>query len=170
MTIHEEHPFATPEGDRDPARRLRGRLGGTVTLWTAEHDGRRAGLTVSSLMVAAGEPARVLTLLDPDADLTEVLLAGGRCVLSLLRWEHRGLADMFAGTAPAPGGAFRHAGFTATDHGPRLTSAPSWAGVVLEQQQEVGWSTLVTCRLETVTVGEEDDLLGHYRGRYQRVG
>ena len=33
MTIHTEHPFLDPEPD--PVRRLRGRLGGAVTLWTA---------------------------------------------------------------------------------------------------------------------------------------
>ena len=33
MTIHATHPFADPEPD--PARRFRGRLGGTATLWTA---------------------------------------------------------------------------------------------------------------------------------------
>ena len=36
MTIHSEHPFLDP--DADPVRRLRGRLGGAVTLWTS---GRR---------------------------------------------------------------------------------------------------------------------------------
>ena len=35
MTIHSEHPFLEPEAERDPVRRLRGRLGGAVTLWTA---------------------------------------------------------------------------------------------------------------------------------------
>ena len=32
VTIHSEHPFADPEPERDPVRRLRGRLGGAVTL------------------------------------------------------------------------------------------------------------------------------------------
>ena len=48
------HPFADPEPD--PVRRLRGRLGGAVTLWTAGDGATRAGLTVTSLMVAGGEP------------------------------------------------------------------------------------------------------------------
>ena len=33
MTIHTSHPFADPEPD--PLRRLRGRVGGAVSLWTA---------------------------------------------------------------------------------------------------------------------------------------
>ena len=32
VTIHAEHPFRDPEPD--PVRRFRGRVGGTVSLWT----------------------------------------------------------------------------------------------------------------------------------------
>jgi hypothetical protein len=76
---------------------------------------------------------------------------------------------MFAGTAPAPGGSFRHAAFEATRWGPRLVSAASWAGVRLEAQQPVGWSTLVTTVVEHLEVGEGEPLR-HYRGRYAREG
>ncbi|WP_090973063.1 flavin reductase family protein [Nocardioides exalbidus] len=168
MTIHTTHPFLEPEGDRDPVRRLRGRLGSTVSLWTAGVDeGGRAGLTVSSWLVAGGEPGRVLALLDPDADLTDVLLETGRGVLQLLSWAERDLADAFAGTAPAPGGPWRMATWTPTDHGPRLAQAGTWASLEVETDVEVGWSRLVTCRLVEVVVGDERDPLVHRRGRYQ---
>ena len=49
MTIHTTHPFADP--DPDPVRRLRGRLGGAVTLWTSSGAAGDAGLTITSLMV-----------------------------------------------------------------------------------------------------------------------
>lgn len=171
MTIHSSHPFLEPEGDRDPVRRLRGRLGGTVSLWTAGSamDGR-AGLTVSSWLVAAGEPGRVLALLDPDADLTDVLLTTGRGVVQLLAWEDRDLADVFAGTAPAPGGPWRLAEWVATDHGPRLARATTWARIGVESHVEVGWSRLVTCVLEEVVVGEDPVPLVHRRGRYLPPG
>lgn len=169
MTIHTSHPFLEPEGDRDPVRRLRGRVGGTVSLWTAgSSTGDRAGLTVSSWMVAGGEPGRVLALLDPDADLTEVLLATGRGVVQLLAWEDRDLADVFAGVAPAPGGRWRLAEWLDTDHGPRLGHAVTWASVSVEQDVEVGWSRLVTCTLDAVVIGDDVDALLHRRGRYSR--
>jgi flavin reductase (DIM6/NTAB) family NADH-FMN oxidoreductase RutF len=170
VTIHTDHPFLDPESGRDPVRRFRGRLGGAVTLWTAGGAGGagRAGLTVSSLMVANGEPARLLALLDPDADLTEVLASTGRASVSLLAWPHRDLADAFAGVAPAPGGAFRLAEWEETAWGPRLAGAPAWAGVALESTAEVGWSALVTCRVEEVVVGDDTPPLVHRRGRYQR--
>ncbi|HEV2797583.1 MAG TPA: flavin reductase, partial [Nocardioides sp.] len=153
MTIHSSHPFLDPEGERDPVRRLRGRLGATVSLWTAGAADERAGLTVSSWLGAGGEPGRVLALLDPDADLTETLLDAGRGVVQLLSWEDRGLADAFAGTAPAPGGPWRMAEWADTDHGPRLAHAATWATVEVESDVEVGWSRLVTCLLRDVVVG-----------------
>ena len=168
MTIHSDHPFLEPEGERDPVRRLRGRLGGVVSLWTSGAGADRAGLTVSSYVVAGGEPARVLGLVDPDSDLAEGLAESGRAVVQLLRWEHRDLADAFAGVAPAPGGAFRMAEWEETGHGPRLASATTWALVSVEDSRTVGWSTLVTAVVDDVVGGEEPDPLVHRRGRYQR--
>ena len=166
MTIHDEHPFRDPEPD--PVRRLRGRVGGTVSLWTSGDEADRAGLPVTSFLVAAGDDARVLGLLDPDADLTERLLASGRGVVQLLTWEDRDLAEKFAGTAPAPGGMFTHAEFAKTEWGPRLASARTWAGVRLETTQSVGWSTLVTTVVEHLEVGDDEEPLRHHRGRYAR--
>ena len=167
MTIHGGHPFPTPD---DPVRRLRGRLGGTVSLWTAGDDSDRAGLTVTSWLVAGGDPGRVLALLDPDADLTELLLETGRGVVQLLSWDDRGLADAFAGTAPAPGGPWRLADWEGSGHGPRLATAATWALVSVESDVEVGWSRLVTCVVDEIVVGDDLEPLVHRRGRYVSPG
>ena len=167
MTIHDTHPFADP--DPDPVRRLRGRLGGAVALVTAgDAAGVRAGLTVTSLMVANGEPARLLLLVDPDSDLHDVVADTGRAVVQLLAWSHRDLADAFAGTAPAPGGPWRMATFEDTAWGPRLADAGTWAGVRVESDAAVGWSRLLTCVVEELTVGPDESPLVHRRGRYVR--
>lgn len=166
MTIHDSHPFADPEPD--PVRRLRGRLGGAVTLWTAGSGASRAGLTVTSVMVAHGTPGRLLALLDPDADLTAALEVTGRGVVHVLSWRHRALAEAFAGTAPAPGGAFRTGDFRDTGSGPALRDAEAHADVALEDVRDVGWSRLVTCTLETVALDEESEPLLHRRGRWVR--
>ena len=167
MTIHSTHPFADPEPD--PVRRFRGRLGGAVSLWTAGEGIDRAGLTVTSLMVAHGEPARLLALVDPDSDFVDTIHASGTAVVQLLQWADRDLAEGFAGTAPAPGGAFGQATFETTDWGPRLERAATWAGVRLESAVDVGWSRLLTCTVEHVEVGEDSDPLGHRRGRFRRL-
>lgn len=167
MTIHSSHPFA--DSEPDDVRRLRGRLGGTVTLWTAGRADDRAGLTVTSLMLANGEEPRLLALLDPDSDLAGAIDRAGVAVVQLLAWADRGLAEAFAGTAPAPGGPFRQAEFVDTEWGPRLERAATWAGVRHETSVDVGWSRLVTCAIEHVVVGADDDPLGHRRGRFTRL-
>lgn len=164
MTIHQGNPFAEPPA---PVRRFRGRLGGAVSLWTAGTGPGRAGLTVSSLMVANGDPACVLGLLDPDSDLFASLEQTGCAVVHLLSWADRDLADAFGGVGPAPGGAFRLGAWEQTAHGPALT-ARTRAGVRLRESSEVGWSRLVVAEIETVVIIEADDPLEHRRGRYRR--
>lgn len=168
MTIHSEHPFTggTPS---DEVRRLRARLGGVVTLWTTGEGATRAGLTVSSVMVARGDEGRVLALVDPLSDFAEEFTRTGRAVVQLLRWTHRDVAEVFAGLAPAPGGPFRVEPFEQRSHGPRMLAAGTWAAVELEAATGVGWSTLVTTRIVELHVDDETDPLVHRRGRYRRA-
>ncbi len=170
MTIHHSHPFADPPSARDAVRAFRGRLASGVTLWTAMGERRPAGLTVSSVLVAHGTPPRLLALLDPLADLTEALLASGRAAVTILGRDQLRLSEIFAGEAPAPGGAFRQAVFTDTEWGPVPSEASAWAGVRLEGTASVGFSELVTCAIEHVAVTGEAEPLVHYRGRYPRLG
>ncbi|MGA4506445.1 flavin reductase family protein [Propionibacteriaceae bacterium G1746] len=170
MTIHAEHPFIDPE--RVLGRQLRGRLGNRVSLWCAGDlagtgNERPAGLTVSSCLVVPGEPWRVVGFVDPASDLAAAIEHTGRATVALLEWQHRGLADMFGGIAPAPGGAFRHGEFTQTAHGPRLVDATTWAALELESTDEVGWTLQLTCRAVDIAIGPDENPLHHTRGRYR---
>lgn len=171
MTIHSSHPFEEAAADRDPVRRFRGRAGAAVSLWTSGEGIERVGLTVTSFLVAAGDPAKVVVLLHPDADLLDRLMETSVGVVSLLEWRHRELAEVFAGLFPAPGGPFRSLEWDQTTWGPRLTSAPSWLGVRIDpgSQREVGWSVLLEGVIEHCEVGEEGTPLLHRRGRYLRL-
>ncbi len=169
MTIHSSHPFLEPESERDPVRRLRGRLGGAVSLWTCGEGSARAGLTVSSLMIANGSPGHALALVDPDSAFADAVATTGNAVVALLSWSHRYLADAFAGTAPAPGGAFTLGTWRDTEWGPLLDGASAWAGVRLHTEpRDVGWSLLLDAVLEHVEVGEDREPLVHRRGSYVR--
>jgi flavin reductase (DIM6/NTAB) family NADH-FMN oxidoreductase RutF len=168
VTIHSDHPFADPEGSRDAARRLRGRLSARVSLWTTGSGRTRAGLTVSSMLVAGGEPPLVVGLIDPDSDLGESLEVGDRVVVHLLEWEHRDLAEQFAGLMPAPGGTFAAATWEQTPAGPRLADASTWAACTVTDVRLLGWSREVVCTLDEVVVGPDEEPLVHRRGRYVR--
>src|SRR5882757_9013403 len=101
--IHASDPFATPESDKSDVRRLRGRLAAPVTLWTAPGP---SGLTVSSVLVADGDPGRVLGLIDEESDFWAAAAAAGRFAVTPLTPADRQLADRFAGLMPSPGGLF----------------------------------------------------------------
>src|SRR3954470_5699286 len=101
--IHSTDPFATPDQDKSAVRRLRGRLAAPVTLWTTPGP---AGLTVSSALVADGDPGLVLGRIDEESDFGDAAEASGRFAVTPLTPADRQLADRFAGLMPAPGGLF----------------------------------------------------------------
>ena len=191
VTIHSEHPFMPAEQDRSPVRRLRGRLASPVTLWTAggaDPDVARAGLTVSSMLIADGDPGHVVGVIDPLSDLWDSMRASGAAVVTILDWRQRQLADMFGYVAPAPGGPFAAAKWQQSAFGPVLKDDPpvDWAGCRLpdEPARELGWGLLVTLEIVEVhladSVAEPADSaadsaetavapLVHRRGRYLRT-
>jgi flavin reductase (DIM6/NTAB) family NADH-FMN oxidoreductase RutF len=171
MSISSQHPFLPPEADRSPVRRLRGRVPSPVTLWTAGSGEDRSGLTVSSLLVADGEPGYVAGVLDPLSELWDGLRGTGAAVVTLLSWQHRQLADAFGYVAPAPGGPFRLAEWTETDWGPALQGAGSWAGCRLSDRPpaQLGWGLLVQLEVVHTEFGDEQPPLIHRRGRYLTV-
>jgi 3-hydroxy-9,10-secoandrosta-1,3,5(10)-triene-9,17-dione monooxygenase reductase component len=166
VTIHAGDPFATPESDKSDVRRLRGRLAAPVTLWTSPG---RKGLTVSSILVADGEPGRVLGLIDEEADFWEAAVAAGRFAVTPLTPADQQLADRFAGLMPAPGGLFATGDWTETPYGPVPAHIGTWAGCRLESHRPCGWALLVEAVIETVQAGPEPAPLVHYRGRYRNV-
>lgn len=136
-----------------------------VTVWASGADVSRSGLTVSSVIVANGEPAHVLAVIDADSNWWT---SGPETVaVNVLAQEHRFLADAFAGTAPAPGGPFTLGTWTESTWGPVLADSAGWLGIrLLEETREVGWGLLVEGVVEHVEPGEADALI-HLRGRYE---
>ena len=169
MTIHGDHPFLPPESERSPVRRLRGRLPSPVGLWTTSYAGERAGLTVSSMLIADGEPGFVLGLIDPDSDLWGTLRSAKTAVVSLLGEGHQQLADAFGYVAPAPGGPFRMLEWIDTEWGPAPVGVTTWAGcrLVSDTPPELGWSLQVTLEIAHVELAPDNlPPIVHRRGRY----
>jgi 3-hydroxy-9,10-secoandrosta-1,3,5(10)-triene-9,17-dione monooxygenase reductase component len=164
--IHASDPFATPESDKSAVRRLRGRLAAPVTLWTAPGP---SGLTVSSILVADGEPGRVLGLIDEESDFWAAAEAAGRFAVTPLTPADRQLADRFAGLMPAPGGLFAAGDWLETPYGPVPQHVGTWAGCRLESHRPAGWALLVEAVLETVEFAPAAAPLVHYRARYRDV-
>jgi 3-hydroxy-9,10-secoandrosta-1,3,5(10)-triene-9,17-dione monooxygenase reductase component len=165
--IHSTDPFATPEQEKSAIRRLRGRLAQPVTLWTAPGP---AGLTVSSVLVADGEPGRVLGLIDEESDLWEAVERSEVFAVAPLGPADGQLADRFAGLMPAPGGLFAAGEWVSTGYGPVPATAGIWAGCRLTGRRPVGWALLVEAVVEHVEAAAPAAPLIHFRGRYRELG
>lgn len=145
-------------------RRLRGRMAAAVTLWTTPGP---AGLTVSSALVADGDPGRMLGLVDDESDFWDAVSRSRRFAVTPLTAADQQLADRFAGLMPAPGGLFATGGWTETEYGPVPAHADTWAGCSLVAERPVGWALLIEAVIDVVRAGPAGTPLIHYRGRYR---
>ena len=110
-----------------------------VTIWTARGPDGDVGLTMSSVLVADGEPPQILGLISRTTDLFEVLTDSRRFVLHVLERKDWKLADIFAGLRPNPGGPFAGLSPESSDYGPVLPS-PATAFCTVTAIESVGAS------------------------------
>ena len=155
MTIHTGDPFQPERGTPNQLRRLRARLPAAVTIWATGSGRERTGLTVSSMLVADGDPGYVVGLLKPETDLVDALTDTAAFAVSVLRYRHRQLAEMFAGLAPAPGGMFGFGEWTQGSHGPLLIDAIATAScTVAGTAIPTGYGVLLRAVVHSLDVAE----------------
>ena len=163
-------PFATPAERRDPARRLRGRLVAPVTVWTAGDLGARpAGLTVASVLVAEGDPARLLGLIGPTTDLAERIEQTGAFVVHVLGAADQLLAERFAERRPPVQPQFEGIEASPSPWGPVLAGSRPLAACRVVERRPIGTADLVEAIIEELVVGELADPLAWQRGAYRRL-
>jgi len=68
-----------------------------VSVATTAHDGRRAGLTVSSMCSVCAEPALLLVCVNADNVFCELADASGRFAVNILKDSQQDLSNVFAG-------------------------------------------------------------------------
>lgn len=168
--VHEGvDPFATPLEARDPVRQFRGRLAAPVTVVTSGGGDDRTGMTVSSLVVAEGEPGHVQFLAAPTADLVPAIERTRRFVVHILGTRHRGVSEVFAGQRPSPGGLFATVAYRDGPWGPVLLDIHNRAFCSGAEAEEVGYSLLVTASIDAIEIGGLDDPLLYFRGAYRQL-
>jgi 3-hydroxy-9,10-secoandrosta-1,3,5(10)-triene-9,17-dione monooxygenase reductase component len=163
-------PFAVPAQRRDPARRLRGRLVGPVTVWTAGQLPGGAGLTVSSVLVAEGQPPRLLGLIDPTSALLAAAREAGAFVVQVLAAGDRALAERFSEVRPPIRGPFERLVVADSPWGPVLGGRRPRAGCRLVGSAPVGHGELVEGVIEQLELPDLEDPLAYLHGSYRSVG
>jgi flavin reductase (DIM6/NTAB) family NADH-FMN oxidoreductase RutF len=111
-----------------------------VSVVVAEADGRRAGLTVSSLASVSLDPPLVSISLAHSASLYEVLREAGEWTVSILSGEQDGIAQHFARSVPP---LVLWDGIPVRDDDPRLLAdAVGWLHVRTVDELRTGDHTL----------------------------
>lgn len=167
--IHYENPFSTPREIREPIRRFRGRLTSGVTIWTATGEQGPVGLTVSSLLVAEGEPSQLVGLINDTTDLFEAVSTSRRFVVHLADDAHERWADGFAGLYPMPGGVFAHVPWEPSEHGPLIGELGNRVRCELIEVAAAGYQKLVRGEIGQIELTDLDEPLVYFRGRYRSL-
>ena len=170
IRVGSQPPFAVPPERRDPARRLRGRLVAPVTVWTAGKLPGGAGLTVSSVLVAEGEPARLLGLIDPTSAFWEAMQETGAFVVQVLAVGDRTLAERFSEIRPPIRGPFDGLQVAESPWGPILAGNRPRAACRLAGSTPVGYAELVEGVIEELELPDLADPLAYLHGSYRSVG
>jgi 3-hydroxy-9,10-secoandrosta-1,3,5(10)-triene-9,17-dione monooxygenase reductase component len=170
IRIQMQPPFAVPPERRHPARRLRGRLVAPVTIWTAGRPPGGAGLTVSSVLVAEGQPARLLGLIDPTSAFWEAMQETGAFVVHVLAVGDRALAERFSEIRPPIRGPFEGLEVAESSWGPVLGGSRPRAACRLAGSAPVGYAELVEGVIEQLELADLEDPLAYLHGRYRSVG
>jgi 3-hydroxy-9,10-secoandrosta-1,3,5(10)-triene-9,17-dione monooxygenase reductase component len=170
IRIGMQPPFAVPPQRRDPARRLRGRLVAPVTIWTAGHPTTGAGLTVSSVLVVEGQPARLLGLIDPTSAFWETVQETRAFVVHVLAAADRALAERFSEIRPPIRGQFDRLDVVESSWGPVLGGNRPRAACRLAGSSPVGYAELVQGVIEQLELHDLADPLAYLHGSYRSVG
>jgi pimeloyl-ACP methyl ester carboxylesterase/flavin reductase (DIM6/NTAB) family NADH-FMN oxidoreductase RutF len=169
IRVGSRRPFDVPPDRRDPARRLRGRLVAPVTVWTAGQPPGGAGLTVSSVLVAEGRPARLLGLIDPTSAFWEAARETRAFVVHVLAAGDRALAERFSEVRPPIRGPFDRLEVAESPWGPVLGGRRPRAACRLAGSTPVGYAELVEGVIEQLELPDLEDPLAYLHGSYRSV-
>jgi 3-hydroxy-9,10-secoandrosta-1,3,5(10)-triene-9,17-dione monooxygenase reductase component len=170
IRIGMQPPFAVPPERRDPARRLRGRLVAPVSVWTAGDPPGGAGLTVSSVLVAEGQPARLLGLIDPTSAFWEAMQEARAFVVHVLAVGDRALAERFSEIRPPIRKPFDGLQVAGSPWGPILAGSRPRAACRLAGSTPVGHGELVEGVIEELELPDLEHPLAYLHGGYRSVG
>jgi flavin reductase (DIM6/NTAB) family NADH-FMN oxidoreductase RutF len=138
-----------------------------VSVVVAELDGRRHGLTVSSLVSLSLEPPLVGISIAREASLHELLRDAGSWAASILGGDQEHLAQHFARSVPP---LVLWDGIELREDDPRLLAgAAGWLLARTVEEVQVGDHTFFVGRVESVEEGTAATSLTYVHRGYQGV-
>lgn len=155
--------------DREEFRSVVGHFTtGVVVVTSADRDsGAMHGVTVNSFTSLSLDPQMVLVCIDRGAQSHDFLTTRPGFVVNILSRRQVALAERFAGRAPLVGPEFGGVPFVPDIYGaPRLTGCVAWVSCDREATYPGGDHTILVGRVVDGGVGDDDDPLVYFTGRY----
>ena len=138
-----------------------------VSVVVADVDGRRAGLTVSSLTSLSLEPRLVGISIAREASLHELLREAGEWAASILSGDQAEIAQHFARGVP-PIALWN--GIAVRDDDPRLLQgAVGWVTVRTVDEVQTGDHTFFVGELQSIEEGAAETSLAYVHRGYQSL-
>jgi flavin reductase (DIM6/NTAB) family NADH-FMN oxidoreductase RutF len=138
-----------------------------VSVVVADVDGRRAGLTVSSLTSLSLEPRLIGISIARNASLHELLREAGEWAVSVLSGEQEKIAQHFARGVP-PIALWN--GIAVRDDDPRLLAgAAGWILARTVDEVRTGDHTYFVGEIESIEEGRGDSSLAYVHHRYHSL-
>jgi flavin reductase (DIM6/NTAB) family NADH-FMN oxidoreductase RutF len=138
-----------------------------VSVVVAEVDGRRAALTVSSLISLSLEPPLVGISIAHQASLHELLRSADEWTASILAGEQQHLAKHFARSVPP---LVLWNGIDVREDDPRLlTGASGWLVARTVQEHTTGDHTFFVGEVQSIEEGAAPDSLTYVHHSYKAV-
>jgi flavin reductase (DIM6/NTAB) family NADH-FMN oxidoreductase RutF len=138
-----------------------------VSVVVADVDGRRAGLTVSSLISLSLEPRLVGISIAREASLHELLREAGEWAASILSGDQAEIAQHFARSVP-PIALWN--GIAVRDDDPRLLQgAVGWVTVRTIDEVQTGDHTFFVGELQSIEEGAAETSLAYVHRGYQSL-
>jgi 3-hydroxy-9,10-secoandrosta-1,3,5(10)-triene-9,17-dione monooxygenase reductase component len=140
-----------------------------VTVWTAGQLPGGAGLTVSLVLVAEGQPARLLGLIDPTSAFWETAQETGAFIVHVLAAGDRALAERFSEVRPPIRGPFEGLEVAESPWGPLLGGSRPRVACRLAGSTPVGYAELIEGVIEQLELVDLEDPLAYLHGGYRSV-
>src|SRR4051794_16054930 len=138
-----------------------------VSIVVAEVDGRRAGLTVSSLVSLSLEPRLVGISIALSASLHELLLDAGQFAVSVLAGDQDALAQHFARSVPP---LILWDGIDVRDDDPRLLAgAAGWLTAHTVDTLRTGDHTFFVGEVDSIELGTAPASLSYVHSGYRAI-
>jgi flavin reductase (DIM6/NTAB) family NADH-FMN oxidoreductase RutF len=144
------------------------RMPASVSIVTAEVDGRRYGITVGSLVSLSLEPPHVGMSINRDTQLNSLLKEAGEFAVSVLAGDQDGIAQHFSRSVP-PLILWNGIPLREADGPPQIADALGWLRCRTTAVLEVGTHTLFIGEVTQVEPGRDAPALVYANQRYHSL-